>query len=60
MIYEVKIKADEYYYRNKCGNCKYFETQDNLYGKCTCLENKLRPWNRNRQYNSKACVRKEI
>lgn len=44
---------------NKCGNCKYFETENHIDGKCINLENKLRPWNRNRFYNSRACVRKE-
>lgn len=56
MILEIISKVD---YKNKCGNCKYFKTEDNLYGRCICLENKLRPWNRNRKYNSIACVRKE-
>ena len=52
----LEIKSD---YTNKCGDCKYFETENHIDGKCINLENKLRPWNRNRFYNSKACVRKE-
>ena len=45
---------------NKCGNCKYFKTENHIDGKCINLENKLRPWNRSRFYNSRACTRKEI
>jgi len=56
MILEIKTKVD---YTNKCGNCKYFKTEDHIMGECVCLENKLRPWNRYRQYNSRACVCKE-
>ena len=52
----MEIKSD---YTNKCGNCKYFKTDDRLTGFCENLENKLRPWNRNRYYNSRSCVRKE-
>lgn len=56
MIYELKIKADDYYFRNKCGNCKYFKTDDKLYGECICMENKIK--NKYRQYNSKSCIYK--
>lgn len=55
MIMEIKTSD----FRNKCFGCKYFKTEDKIVGYCTNLENKLRPWNRNRNYNSKACTRKE-
>ena len=56
MIYEVRTSD----FRFKCGDCKFFETENHIDGKCINLENKLRPWNRYRQYNSKACVKKEV
>lgn len=56
MILEIRTKVD---YNGKCGNCKYFETEDNIYGRCTNLETKIRPWNRDRKYNSTACIQKE-
>lgn len=55
MIMEIKTSD----FRNKCFGCKYFKTEDKIVGYCTNLENKLKPWNRNRNYNSKACTRKE-
>jgi hypothetical protein len=56
MVYEI-ITSD---FRNKCGNCKFFQTENHIDGKCINLENKLRPWNRTRAYNSKSCVHKEV
>ena len=46
-------------FTNKCGNCKYFETENHIDGKCVNLESQIRPWNRDRFYNSKACKHKE-
>ena len=56
MILEIKSKVD---YINKCGNCKYFKTDDNIYGECINTENKIKSLNRYRQYNSRSCVCKE-
>ena len=56
MIYEVRISD----FKNKCGNCKFFNTENHIDGKCTNLENKLKPWNRQRSYNSRACTHKEV
>lgn len=56
MIYECRTTD----FKNKCGNCKYFKTKNHIDGKCINLENKLRPWNRQRSYNSKSCVHKEV
>ncbi len=56
MILEIKSKVD---YVGKCGNCKYFKTEDKIYGECICLENKIKPWNKYRKYNSTSCTRKE-
>lgn len=55
MIMEV-INSD---YKNKCGNCKYFDTVNHIDGYCVCTENKIKSYNRYRYYNSKACVYKE-
>lgn len=56
MIYEVRTTD----FKGKCGNCFYFETSNGIDGKCTSLETQIRPWNRFRSYNSKACVHKEV
>lgn len=56
MIYEVRTSD----FKNKCGNCKFFNTENHIDGKCTNLENKLKPWNRQRSYNSRACTHKEV
>lgn len=56
MIYEVRATD----FREKCGDCIYFNTSNGIDGNCTNLENKLRPWNRFRSYNSKSCVKKEV
>lgn len=45
-------------FRFKCGNCKYFDTQNHIDGKCICKDNKIK--NRNRSYNSKSCSFKEV
>lgn len=55
MIYEV-ITSD---FNGKCGNCKFFDTDNGIDGHCINLENKLKSLNRYRSYNSKACIRKE-
>lgn len=56
MIYEVRTSD----FKNKCGNCKFFNTENHIDGKCTNLENKLKSWNRQRSYNSRACTHKEV
>ena len=56
MIYEVRTSD----FKNKCGNCKFFNTENHIDGQCTNLENKLKPWNRQRSYNSRACTHKEV
>lgn len=56
MVYEVRTSD----FKNKCGNCKFFNTENHIDGKCTNLENKLKPWNRQRSYNSRACTYKEV
>lgn len=56
MIYEVRTSD----FKNKCGNCKFFNTENHIDDKCTNLENKLKPWNRQRSYNSRACTHKEV
>lgn len=56
MIMEIKTTD----FTGKCGNCIYFETENHIDGKCINLETKIRPWNRQRSYNSKACVKKEV
>lgn len=56
MIYEVRTSD----FKNKCRNCKFFNTENHIDGKCTNLENKLKPWNRQRSYNSRACTHKEV
>lgn len=56
MVYEVRTSD----FKNKCGNCKFFNTENHIDGKCTNLENKLKPWNRQRSYNSRACTHKEV
>lgn len=56
MIYEVRTSD----FKNKCGNCKFFDTKNGIDGKCINLESQIRPWNRNRAYNSKSCVHKEV
>ena len=56
MIYEVRTSD----FKNRCGNCKFFNTENHIDGKCTNLENKLKPWNRQRSYNSRACTHKEV
>ena len=54
MIYEVRSSD----FRFKCKDCKYFDTEDGLYGYCTCTTNGR--VNRTRSYNSKACNSKEF
>ena len=56
MIYEVRTSD----FKNRCGNCKFFNTENHIDGKCINLENKLKPWNRQRSYNSRACTHKEV
>lgn len=56
MILEIRTND----FTNKCGNCKFFQTENHIDGKCINLENKLRPWNRYRCYNSRSCVKKEV
>ena len=56
MIYEVRTSD----FKNKCGNCKFFNTENHIDGKCINLENKLKLWNRQRSYNSRACTHKEV
>ncbi len=55
MIFECKI--NEIDLKNKCYKCKFFDSEDKIYGICTHKNNKIK--NRNRKYNSKACVYKE-
>lgn len=54
MIYEV-VTND---FRGKCGNCKYFKSDNRIDGTCNCTDNKIK--NRNRSYNSKSCTYKEV
>ena len=54
MIYEV-ITSD---FKGKCGNCRYFESENRIDGICICTENKIK--NRYRSYNSKSCTYKEV
>lgn len=54
MIFEIRISD----FRFKCGNCKYFDSQNKIDGVCICKENKIK--NRQRSYNSKSCVCKEV
>lgn len=56
MIFEIRTSD----FKNKCGNCKFFQTKNHIDGKCINLENKIKPWNRNRYYNSKSCTKKEV
>lgn len=46
-------------FTNKCGNCNFFETENHIDGTCINFNNKLKSWNRQRYYNSKACTGKE-
>lgn len=43
--------------KDKCYKCKFFDSEDNIYGTCICKHNKIK--NRNRKYNNKACSYKE-
>lgn len=45
-------------FTNKCGNCKYFKTENHIDGYCINEDSKV--LNKNRFYNSKSCVQKEI
>ncbi len=54
MIYEV-ITSD---FRFKCGDCRYFITDNHIDGDCNCPFNKIK--NRQRSYNSKSCSWKEV
>lgn len=54
MIYEIIISD----FRFKCGNCKYFKSNNGIDGTCICNENKIK--NKERSYNSKACTCKEV
>lgn len=56
MIFEV-VTTD---FKGKCGDCKFFDSENGIDGKCTNLETKIRPWNRQRSYNSKSCIQKEV
>lgn len=56
MIFEIRTSD----FKNKCRNCKFFQTKNHIDGKCINLENKIKPWNRNRYYNSKSCTKKEV
>lgn len=44
-------------FKNKCGNCKYFDTKNHIDGTCKNTENKVKF--RQRYYNSKSCSYKE-
>lgn len=54
MILEIKTSD----FRNKCGNCKYFKTDNHIDGICICKDNKVKI--RSRYYNSKSCSYKEL
>lgn len=54
MIMEI-ITTD---YKNKCGNCKYFKTDNKIDGYCINVDTKVK--DKYRFYNSKSCVQKEI
>lgn len=54
MILEIKTSD----FRNKCGNCKYFKTDNHIDGICICKDNKIKI--RSRYYNSKSCSYKEL
>ena len=45
-------------FKNKCGNCKYFKTDNHIDGECINTQNKVKI--RQRYYNSKCCSYKEI
>lgn len=55
MILEYKTNTLEL--KGKCYNCKFFQSEDNIYGTCICKNNKIK--NKDRKYNSKACSNKE-
>lgn len=52
----MEIKTNDF--RNKCGNCKYFKTDNHIDGYCTNKYNKIKI--KQRYYNSKSCLCKEI
>lgn len=54
MIMEIRTND----FKNKCGNCKYFDTKNHIDGTCKNTENKVKF--RQRYYNSKSCSYKEI
>lgn len=53
MIMEVKTSD----FKNKCGDCKYFNTKNRIDGTCNNDKNKVK--SKQRYYNSKSCVYKE-
>jgi len=56
MIFEYRINEADL--KERCYKCKFFDSEDKIYGTCICKNNKIK--NRNRKYNSKACVHKEV
>lgn len=54
MIMEIRTND----FKNKCGNCKYFKTNNHIDGECINKENKIKI--HQRYYNSKSCVYKEL
>lgn len=56
MIYEVRTTD----FTNKCGNCRFFETPNGIDGNCVSYTTKIKPYNRFRSYNSRACKSKEV
>lgn len=53
MIMEIRTNN----FTNKCGNCKFFKTENHIDGICINKENKIKC--RQRFYNSKSCSYKE-
>lgn len=56
MIYEVRTTD----FKGKCGDCLYFNTSNGIDGNCISNTTKIKPYNRFRSYNSKACASKEV
>ena len=56
MIFEYRINEADL--KGRCYKCKFFDSEDKIYGTCICKDNKIKY--RNRKYNSKACVYKEV
>ena len=54
----IEYKTREIDLKDKCYKCKFFDSEDKIYGTCICKDNKIK--NRNRKYNSKAYSSKEV